>query len=109
LGAVAGFGELFAGEGDAKHVGTIIAGERDGGGAPTTADIEHGATGLVEQELCRDVTDFGLLGGFDGFVTLGKIGAGIKTLAIEEQGVESAIQIIMMGDVAAGAACVVDL
>ena len=62
----------------------------------------------LEQELCGDVPFLGQLRLFQGRVRMVEIGAGILPVAVEKQGVEAPVEIVVMGDVAlAGAFCVV--
>ena len=108
-GAGAGLFELLGAEGDAGDAGAVVAGEGDGEAAPAGADVQHVEARAVEVELGGDVADFGGLSFLEGFAAGGEVGAGVGAVLVEEEGVEAAVEVVMVGDVAAGAAGEVEL
>ncbi len=70
--------------------------------APARADIEHALAG-IEQELRGDMPFLRQLRLFEGRVRVVEIGAGILPVAVEEEGVEAPVEVVMVGDVPPGA------
>ena len=103
------FGQLFGGQGDAGDFGAVIAGQCERHAAPAAADVQYLQPGAVEFQLGGDQALFGDLRLLQRFVPGGEIGAGILPVAVEEEGVEPAVEVVMMRDVALGAGGGVEL
>jgi hypothetical protein len=71
--------------------------------APAAADVEE-AVSRLDQELCREVPLLGELGIGNTAAPISTRRTPRSTVAVEKQRVESAVEIVMVGDVAAGAA-----
>ena len=109
LGAGARLGELLGRQRDAGDAGAVIARQRQRHAAPAAADIEHGQIGPVEQQLGGDVALLRRLRLVDRLVAAREIGAGILPVAIEEEAVEPAVQVVVVRRVAPRAARGVEL
>ena len=107
LGARPGHPELFLGQGDAEHVdvGDPVQIERHP--APAAADVEHPLPRL-QMEFRGDMRLLVGLRLIEAVRRIGEIGAAILAVDVEEEVVESIVQIIMMGDVAPRGACAVE-
>ena len=94
--------ELFLREGDAGHVDSAVAMQVERHAAPAAADVQHFHAGFQVQ-LGGDMRLLVLLRLFQAdarlIVHIGEIGAAILAVAIEEERVERARQIIMMRDI----------
>ena len=98
-GAAARDGVLFLGEGDAGHVDAELLGEVQAHAAPARADVEHLLAGL-QQQLGGDVALLVELGLLERLLAGLEVGAGILPVAVEEEIVELAVEVVVMGDVA---------
>ena len=74
-------------------------GEIEAEPAPAGTDIEH-AVARPDQELGRQMALLGELGVVERRIRRVEIGAAILPVGIEEQRVEPAVEIVMVGDVA---------
>ena len=101
--AGAGGFELLGGQRDAGDAGAVILGQRDGHAAPAGADVQYVEIGLGEAEFGGDVAFLFGLGFFERFVAAGEVGARVVPVAVQEEGIEAAVEIVMMGDIAARA------
>ena len=81
----------------------MITGECQGEPTPAGTDIQHGQIRTIEAELGGNVPLLGNLCLFQRCVRMRKIGAGILAVAIEEQTVETAVQVIVVRDILARA------
>ena len=98
-GAIARLGQLLAGQRDAGDPGAVVARQCQRQAAPAAADIEHREIRPIETQLGGDMAFLRQLRLFQRFVAAREIGAGILPVAIEEQAVETAVQIVMMRDI----------
>ena len=78
----------------------MIARQRQRQAAPAAADVQHRQVRPVEAELRGDVPLLGDLRLFQRLVAVREVGAGVLPVAIEEQAVEPAVQVVVVRDVA---------
>ena len=71
--------------------------------APAAADVEHRGAGLVDAKLGREVALLGELGIVERLVGRLEIGAAILLVAVEEERIEPAVEVVVVRDVVAGA------
>ena len=100
-GAAARDGVLFLGEGDARHVDAELLGEEQAHAAPARADVQDLLAGL-QQHLGGDVLLLVELGLLQRLLAGLEVGAGILPVTVEEEIVELAVEVVVMGDVALG-------
>ena len=100
--------ELLGAERDAGHVAVGRLGEIEPEPAPARADVEHALAGL-DGELGRDVALLGELRRIEVVVLGLEVAAGILPVAIEEQVVDGAIDVVVVGHVAPRAARRIEL
>ena len=94
---------LLLREGDAGDAGAAGLGQVEAEAAPARADVEHLHAGL-DVELRRQVALLGELGILEGGLLVLEIGAGILPVAVEEEIVEGAREIVVVGDIGLGLA-----
>ena len=87
LGPRPGLAQLFGGQGDPGDPGAIVSREGQRHAAPAATNVEHRQTGPVQAELGGDVALLCGLRLFQGLGPLGEIGAGICSVAVQEQAV----------------------
>src|SRR5680860_841206 len=102
-GALPGDLELLFAQGDAGDVDMGRLGKVERQAPPTGPDIED-PHAVVEIELCRKMPLLRLLGGFERHTVMLEIGAGILAVAVEEEIVERAVDVVVMRHIALGAA-----
>ena len=85
-----------------------MPGEIQGKSAPAATDVEYAVTSLQE-EFRGDVALLGELGFIERLIWVLEVGAGILPIGIQEEIVETAIEIVVMSDVALSAAFGVSL
>ncbi len=90
---------LLLRERDAGDVDAAAVGEVEAEPAPAGADVEHLHAGL-ERELRGEMTLLGELGGIEVGLVVLEIGAGVLQVAVEEERIELAVEIVVVGDVA---------
>ena len=83
-------------------------GKIEGKSAPTAADVEH-LQSVAKIELGGEVTLLGCLRFVQRHSILLEIGAGILSIAVEEQLIEAAVEVVVMLDVAFGAGLWIEL
>ena len=98
--AALGGRELFLRQGDAGHLGAAEIGEIERKAAPAAADVEH-LVARLDEKLGGDMPLLGELRVVEALALVFEIGAGILPVRIEKQRVEPAVEIVMVGDVAA--------
>ena len=94
---------LLGREGDAGDVDVRHFGHVEAEAAPAGADVEQRLAGL-EPELGGEVALLGELRRFEVAVGRLEVGAGVLAVGIEEQPVEAAVEVVVVGDVLARAA-----
>ena len=90
--------DLLLGERDAGDVDPALAGEVAVQRPPAAAHVEHALAG-PQQELGRDVPLLGALRLLDVLAPGREVGAGVLALAVEEELVEGAREVVVVGDV----------
>ena len=98
LGAAVGDGVLLFRQRHTGHVDAAAVGEVEAEPAPARADVEHLHAGL-EHELGGEVALLGKLRRFEIGLVVFEIGAGILLVAVEEERIEPAVEVVVMGDV----------
>jgi hypothetical protein len=93
---------LLGAECHAGDVGAGLPGEVKPQSAPARADVEDPEPRPVEQQLRRDVALLTLLGDVQGIVRTAEIGARVLAVAVQEQLVEFAGKVVVVGNVAPG-------
>jgi hypothetical protein len=94
--------ELLDGERHAVDEAAGGAGEIEAEAAPSRADVEH-ALAFGECKLGGEMPLLGLLCRLQRCPTVRKIGARVLSVGIEEQVVDRAVDVVVMGDVTTGA------
>ena len=101
--------QLLGRQRDAGHARAVVARQRQRQAAPAAADVQHREIRAGRAELGGDVPLLGRLRLFQRLVAAREVGARILPVAIQEQAVEPAVQVVVMGDVAPRAAGRVEL
>ena len=107
-GSIGRDGELLAGQSDAGHLGSCDPGEIEPHAAKTAADVER-RRAVLRQELGGDVALLRHLRVVERLAGIFEIGAAVLAVRIEEEIVETRVEVIVAGDVAPGAPSIVAL
>ncbi len=99
LGAAPRHAMLFLRQRHSGDLRSRMGGEVKSHSAPTAANVEHGKTRPIKQQLGGDMALLGQLGIVQRLVGRLEISAGILPVGVEEQRIEPSIEIVMMGDV----------
>ncbi len=99
-GARLRFRKLLGRQRDAGDAGAVVAREREREAAPAAADVEHRQARPVEQQFRGDVPLLRHLGLVDRLVAAREVGARVLPVAVEEQAVEPAVEVVVVRDVA---------
>jgi hypothetical protein len=92
--------ELLARQGDPGHLRAAELGEIVRKTAPPGADVEDAVAG-AGAELRRQMSFFGELGIIQGLGRRLEIGAAVLAVGIEEQRIETVVEIVVVGDIVA--------
>ena len=90
---------LLLRQGDAGHVDAVLLAEEQAHAAPARADVEHLLAGH-QQHLRGDVLLLVELGLLERLVAVLEVGAGILPVAVEEEIVELAVEVVVVRHVA---------
>ena len=99
-GARPRLGQLLGREGDAGDARAMLARQGQRQPAPAAADVQHVQVRPVQAQLGGDVPLLGGLRLLQRLVAAREIGAGVLPVAVQEQAVEAAVQIVVMRHVA---------
>ena len=99
-GAVACLGQLLGGQRDAGDARAVIARQGQCQAAPAAADIKHRQVRAGQAKLGGEVALLGRLRFLQRLVAAAEIGAGVLPVAIEEQAVQPATEVVVVRHVA---------
>ena len=104
----AGSGKLLLGQGDARDLCAVVAGQGQRHAAPTAADVQH-AHARPQQQLGCDQALLSRLRLLQCLRPSREIGAGILAVGVQQQRIQRAVQVVVVDHVALGAAGRVEL